>query len=153
MTVDMSMVGAGRNGEPDATDRSIDGADVVVVRGAVERGDQRGRQIGFPTANIGIDDDSIADGVWAGWLERADGDRLAAAISIGRRATVYRHGVRLLEAHVLDFDGDLYDEVVRVLLVEQLRGQQRFASLDALVAQLRHDVARTRSFAGRSSTT
>jgi len=73
----------------------------VVVRGAVERGDQRGRTLGFPTANLSIDGTALEDGVWAGWLDRGAGLHLSA-ISVGGRPTFYgRAGQRLLEAHVL----------------------------------------------------
>jgi FAD synthase len=120
---------------------------IVVVRGCVEHGDERGRTIGFPTANLSIEGEVLQDGVWAGWLDRGDA-RHAAAISIGGRPTFYgRHGFRLLEAHVLDFDDDIYDEVVTVWLCERLRGQRRFPSVDALVTQLRSDVAASRRWA------
>jgi FAD synthase len=122
-------------------DRALGAGDVVSVRGRVEHGDKRGRQLGFPTANLAIADDGLPDGVWAGWLERVDGVRLPAAISVGRRATVYLQGVRLLEAHVIGFGGDLYGEVVTVRLAHFLRDQRRFSGIDALVVQLRHDVA------------
>lgn len=118
----------------------------VVVRGCVERGDQRGRTLGFPTANLSIEGTALQDGVWAGWLDH-DGRRHLAAISIGGRPTFYgRDGFRLLEAHVLDFDDDIYDEVVTVWLCVQLRKQRRFGSLDALVTQLHDDIAACRTW-------
>ena len=118
------------------------GGRVAIVHGPVERGDQRGRTIGFPTANLAMSDVVLEDGVWAGWLVRASGVRHAAAVSVGGRPTVYgRAGVRLLEAHVIDFDGDLYDEIVTVFACHRLRGQRRFNSLEALADQLRRDVA------------
>jgi FAD synthase len=125
-------------------------ADMITVRGVVEPGDQRGRELGFPTANIAMPDQDgeMGDGVWAGWVERADGTRLTAAVSIGRRATYYGPGGhRLLEAHVLDFDGDLYGEVLTVRLGRHLRGQRAFESSEALIAVLVEDVAATRSWA------
>jgi len=116
----------------------------VVVRGAVERGDQRGRTLGFPTANLSIDGTALEDGVWAGWLDRGAGLHLSA-ISVGGRPTFYgRAGQRLLEAHVLDFDDDLYDETVTIWLCHRVRRQRKFASLDALVAQLHTDIASCR---------
>jgi riboflavin kinase/FMN adenylyltransferase len=115
------------------------------VRGIVSLGDQRGRTLGFPTANLAIAGLAVSDGVFAGWLQRADGELHAAAISIGGRPTFYgRGGIRLVEAHVLDFDGDLYGEVVAVGLELRLRAQRRFDSIDELVAQLRADVTETR---------
>lgn len=79
----------------------------TVARGRVAHGDARGRELGFPTANLSTDGDAL-DGVWAGRLERADGTRHVAAISIGARPTFYGNcGRRLLAAHVLDFARDL----------------------------------------------
>lgn len=117
------------------------------VCGVVDHGDKRGRTIGFPTANVPVSGDTAwpADGVYAGWLTRPDGTRLPAAISIGRRPTFYDDGVSLLEAYVLDFTGDLYGEAVRVAFVDRVRGQERFDSVDALVAQMHDDVARCRT--------
>ena len=116
----------------------------VVVRGSVELGDQRGRTLGFPTANLSIEGAVLKDGVFAGWLDRGSGLHLAA-ISIGGRPTFYgRDGFRLLEAHVLDFDDDLYGETVTIWLCHRIRGQRRFSSLDALVTQLHDDIGACR---------
>jgi riboflavin kinase / FMN adenylyltransferase len=120
------------------------------VRGVVEHGDQRGRTIGFPTANVAVAGDVRlpADGVYGGWYVRADGQRQLAAISVGRRPTFYKEsGLLLVEAHLLDFDGDLYGEHAEVVFDEWIRGQVRFAGPDELVAQLRRDVERVRSSA------
>ena len=120
-----------------------------VVEGIVVVGDRRGRQLGFPTANVETDSpvELPEDGVYAGRFERADGSVHVAAISIGRRPTYYPEGVRLLEAHLLDFDGDLYGEQVRVEVGPRVRLQQAFASSDALIAQIHDDVARIRRLA------
>lgn len=118
------------------------------VRGQVGRGDGRGRTLGYPTANVEIPGDIQlpADGVYAGWYHRPGGDRHRAAISLGRRPTFYRDGgVRLLEAHVLDFDGDLYGEAARVDFVARLRGQVRFDSAQSLSAQVDLDVSQARA--------
>jgi FAD synthase len=116
----------------------------VVVRGEVELGDQRGRTLGFPTANLSIEGADLTDGVYAGWLDRGAGLHLTA-ISIGGRPTFYgRDGFRLLEAHVLDFNDDLYGETVTVWMCQRIRGQRRFSSLDALVAQLTDDIGACR---------
>ena len=83
------------------------------LQGVVEHGDKRGRTIGFPTANVAVAGDLQlpADGVYAGWYERPDGTTHQSAINIGRRPTFYaENGLLLVEAHLLDFDGDLYDE-------------------------------------------
>jgi riboflavin kinase/FMN adenylyltransferase len=90
-----------------------------------------------------------ADGIYAGELERADGQVLPAAIYIGHRPTFYDDGAAvLLEVHVLDFDGDLYDEPVAVRFVERLRGEERFDSVEALIAQMTLDCHRAREILG-----
>jgi len=119
---------------------------VLVVRGGVERGDQRRRTIGFPTANLAIEHDGLLDGVWAGWVDHR-GRRHGAAISVRHRPTFYgRDGFRLLEAHLLDFDDDIYDEVVDVWLCHRLPEQRRFAGVVELTVQLSADIAATRSW-------
>lgn len=120
------------------------------IHGVVEQGDQRGRTIGFPTANVAVagDIELPADGVYAGWYERPDGSVHRTAINIGRRPTFYAdHGLLLVEAHLLDFDDDLYFEHAKVRVETWLRGETRFASVDELKAQLTRDVERTRELA------
>jgi len=117
------------------------------VRGVVEHGDHRGRTIGFPTANVAVPGDIAlpADGVYAGWYEEPSGRAHAAAINLGKRPTFYDHnGLRLLEAHLLDFDGDLYGQHAKVRFKTWLRGEVKFPSIDALVERLRRDVGDTR---------
>jgi riboflavin kinase/FMN adenylyltransferase len=112
------------------------------VRGVVARGDKRGRELGFPTANVSVPGDVLlpADGIYAGWFERADGSVHPTAISLGRRPTFYVEAhASLLEAHLLDFEGDLYDEKVKVRFVAWLRGEVRFESVDDLVVQIARD--------------
>ncbi|MCR6485935.1 riboflavin kinase [Amycolatopsis sp. OK19-0408] len=119
-------------------------SEYFVVRGAVEHGDERGRELGFPTANIALRDQagSVGDGVWAGWVRRADGTHVPAAISVGRRPTYYgADGYRLLEAHLLDFAGDLYDETLVVWLGSHLRDQEAYASAEDLITALKSDIA------------
>ena len=121
------------------------------VRGLVSHGDQRGRELGFPTANVAVPGDILlpADGIYAGWFERADGTVLPTAISLGRRPTFYEQAhASLLEAHVLDFDGNLYDEHVRVRFVARLRGEAKFDSIEALVAQIAADCVDARRILG-----
>jgi riboflavin kinase/FMN adenylyltransferase len=121
------------------------------VRGVVARGDQRGRLLGFPTANVSLDSAIAlpADGVYAGWYLRPDGVRRPAAISLGRRPTFYvDQKLSLLEAYVLDFDGDLYDESGWVEFVAHLRSQARFESAHGLKEQMGRDVATTRRVLG-----
>ena len=123
------------------------------VRGTVAHGDKRGRELGYPTANVSLPANIAlpADGVYAGWYTRPDGVCRPAAISLGRRPTFYREaGLSLLEVHLLDFDGDLYDEPARVDFVAHLRSQARFESAQALIDQMGRDVATTRQVLGRS---
>lgn len=113
------------------------------VRGHVEHGDKRGRELGFPTANVAIPDNVQlpADGIYAGWYRRPDGAVHPTAISLGRRPTFYdEQHWSLLEAYLIDFEGDLYDEPARVSFVQKLRDELRFESIDALVDQIRRDV-------------
>ena len=117
------------------------------VRGVVEHGDHRGRTIGFPTANVAVPGDIAlpADGVYAGWYEQPSGEVHSAAINLGKRPTFYDHnGLRLLEAHLLDFDGDLYGQHAKVRFHKWLRGEVKFPSVDALVERLRKDVDASR---------
>ncbi len=118
------------------------------VRGTVEHGDKRGRELGFPTANLVIPDEIQlpADGIYAGWFERPDGSITATAMSLGHRPTFYDRpqGAPLLECNLLDFSGDLYGEAVKVRFVQRLRGEVRFESVEGLVAQMRADVDQTR---------
>jgi FAD synthase len=86
-----------------------------------------------------------ADGIYAGTFVGPDGVERATAISLGRRPTFYEKAeMSLLEAYVLDFDGDLYDQPARVEFHHHLRGQERFASVDDLIVQMERDVAETR---------
>lgn len=119
-----------------------------VIEGIVERGDQRGRTLGFPTANIPIAGNPKLDGVWAGLVETGLESFTLAAVSIGRRRTFYSgDGERLLEVHLLDTDQDLYGQKLRVHLMEELRPQMTFPGVDALVEQLKKDVEQTRNWA------
>ena len=118
------------------------------VRGPVVHGDGRGGpELGFPTANLSVADDIAlpADAVYAGHFRRADGSLHQAAISVGRRPTFYEPGTAdvLVEAYLLHFDGDLYGEQARVSFAHRLRAEQRFDSVEALVAQMRADVEAT----------
>lgn len=117
------------------------------LQGVVSHGDKRGRELGFPTANLAVGNEMQlpADGVYAGWYLRPDGTRHQTAISVGRQPTFYtERNFSLVEAYLLDFQGDLYDEVGTVELVEHLRGQEKFPSVEALVDQMTSDVAQTR---------
>ena len=119
------------------------------VRGTVEHGDKRGRELGFPTANLMIPSEIQlpADGIYAGWFVRADGSTFATAMSLGHRPTFYERpqGAPLLECNLIDFTGDLYGEPVQVRFVERLRGEVKFDGIDPLIAQMGADVEQTRS--------
>ncbi len=117
------------------------------LRGVVGHGEKRGRELGFPTANLEVSTEMqiCADGVYAGWYLRPDGTRHQTAISVGRQPTFYEsRPYSLVEAHLLDFQGDLYDERGTVELVARLRGQEKFPSVEALIDQMSSDVAHTR---------
>ena len=121
------------------------------ARGVVVQGDQRGRLLGFPTANVEVPNVIClpADGVYAGWYHRPDGERHACAINLGRRPTFYEHADHsLLEAHLLDFSGDLYGEPARVEFTHFLRSERKFDGIDALIGQLKQDVDHARSVLG-----
>jgi riboflavin kinase/FMN adenylyltransferase len=128
------------------------------IDGVVERGDQRGRGLGFPTANLRTDPWTAvpADGVYAGRVVRLDewgrtvpgGELGPAAISIGTNPT-FEVRQRRVEAYVLDFDGDLYGSTLGVEFVERLRGMERFDGVDSLVAQMHADVEQTRTLLSR----
>ncbi|NLA34247.1 MAG: bifunctional riboflavin kinase/FAD synthetase, partial [Actinobacteria bacterium] len=109
------------------------------IRGTVIDGDKRGRTIGFPTANVAISAEILqpADGIYVGELIRSDGETLPAAVYQGRRPTFYQdQASSILEVHVLDWEGDLYGEEVQIRLHERIRGDQRFDSVEALIARL-----------------
>ena len=117
------------------------------VSGEVIIGAQRGRTLGFPTANIPVSQNRAwpADGVYAGWLERADGSSHPCAVNIGRRPTFHLHAeCSLLEAHLIDFDADLYGESCTVSFADFLRSERRFDGVESLVAQLKNDVEEVR---------
>ncbi|GAA2853651.1 bifunctional riboflavin kinase/FAD synthetase [Microbacterium arabinogalactanolyticum] len=124
----------------------------VAVTGEVVHGLKRGRELGFPTANLSelIDALAPADGVYAGWLDDHDtGIRHPAAISVGTNPTFDDVERRQVEAHVLDASGlDLYGHRVTVEFTDHLRGMVAFEGMDALIAQIAADVAEARTRLG-----
>jgi riboflavin kinase / FMN adenylyltransferase len=118
------------------------------VEGVVVRGDQRGRKIGFPTANLLTARFTAipADGIYAAWLIRG-GQKLPAAVSIGTNPT-FSGQERRVEAYVLDFDGDLYGERIALDFVARLRSTEKFDTLEGLLEAIRDDVTRTRQVLG-----
>mgnify|MGYP003343724752 FL=1 len=118
------------------------------IRGTVIDGDKRGRTIGFPTANVAVPDGMCipADGVYAAVYRRPDGSEHACAVNIGRRPTFYNDAQHsLIEAHLIDFSGDIYGEEAVVQFLAFLRSEKRFAGIDELKTQLVSDIEHARS--------
>lgn len=122
-----------------------------VVRAKVVRGAQRGRELGFPTANLAVDAEGFipADGVYAAWAI-VDGLRFRAAVSIGNNPTFDGVAERQVEAHLLgdgadSVDLDLYGKTIEIHFVERLRGMLKFGNLAALIAGITADVERVRA--------
>ncbi len=120
------------------------------LTGVVVSGEQVGRTLGYPTANLSLSASLAvpADGVYAAWAEVAPftpgAQRFPAAVSIGMRPT-FGGQQRQVEAYLLDFSGDLYGTTMRLHFVARLRGQERFVRLEDLVAQMRRDVETTQA--------
>jgi riboflavin kinase / FMN adenylyltransferase len=130
-----------------ADGRMLDAAELLgrpySVSGLVGSGAQRGRQLGFPTANVeNITVMLPPDGVYAGRVELDDGPRLAAT-HIGPNVT-FGELAKKVEVHLLDFAGDLYGQTLEVTLTERLRGTQKFDGVEALKRQMETDIARVR---------
>lgn len=124
------------------------------LRGGVSHGDERGRTIGFPTANLVPAEDHLvpANGVYACRVQIETGPHagprwLPAVTNVGVRPT-FAGTRRTIEAHLLDWQGDLYDQTIRLSFVRWLRGEQKFAGIDALVAQIGRDAAAARGVVG-----
>jgi riboflavin kinase/FMN adenylyltransferase len=125
------------------------------VDGVVVRGDRRGRDLGYPTANVESPQYTAipADGVYAGHLVTRDPrsgasrERLPAAISVGTNPT-FQGSRRTVEAFVLDYDGDLYGEHVGVEFTSRLRPMEAFADIDGLLVAMAKDVSDTRQILG-----
>ncbi len=114
------------------------------LTGKVVTGDRRGRELGFPTANVDVSKNMAqpGDGIYATWAV-VDGVRRPSATSIGVRPT-FGLTQRLVEVYILDFEGDLYGQELEVQFVDKLRDQEAFSNLEALVEQINRDVANTR---------
>jgi riboflavin kinase / FMN adenylyltransferase len=108
-----------------------------IVEGEVAHGDERGRELGFPTANLVPDERFVhpGHGVYAAWAHGR-----CAAVNVGIRPQFQTGRGLLIEAYLIDFDGDLYGETLRVAFTKRLRGERRFESVDALVEQMKRDV-------------
>jgi riboflavin kinase / FMN adenylyltransferase len=119
------------------------------LTGEVSHGDQRGRELGFPTANL-VPDEALAcpgHGVYACIAHADSMQARPAAVSIGVRPTFTTGRGELIEAYLLDFDGDLYDRPLSLEFLARLRGERRFDSPEALVEQMHLDVEETRDVA------
>jgi riboflavin kinase/FMN adenylyltransferase len=118
------------------------------ISGRVVRGDQLGRKLGFPTANIQMKHNRPPlTGIFAVELIRRDGRRLPAVASLGVRPTVKAQGAApVLEVFILDFTGELYGEPVRVDFLHKFRDEAKYVDLDTLTQQIARDVADTRAY-------
>ena len=118
---------------------------IPTVRGMVVHGAKRGRELGFPTANLSPESQGLipADGVYAGWLTD-DGVRYPAAISVGNNPTFTGVPQKQVEAFVLDEDIDLYDHVVDVEFTHRIRGMVKYTGVGPLIEQMNDDVVRVR---------
>jgi riboflavin kinase/FMN adenylyltransferase len=119
------------------------------LSGEVVHGDERGRELGFPTANLVPEEAMVCPGhgVYACLAQGATLQSRPAAVSIGVRPTFQTGRGELIEAYILDFEGDLYGETLRLEFLERLRGERRFESPQALIEQMQLDVRRTREIA------
>ncbi len=135
-----AMVGAG---EIEAANRML--GSPFQLRGEVVHGDRRGRELGFPTANLVPDEALVCPGhgVYA-----ARADSACAAVSVGVRPTFATGRGVLIEAYLLDRDLDLYGKTLQVEFLTRLRGERRFATAEALVEQMHRDVEQARAFCG-----
>lgn len=139
-----SLVGLGR-----VADAALCLTRHFALDAAVARGEQRGRTIGVPTVNLDAADLASrilpADGVYAGWCDLPDGTTLPAAISIGIKPTFGQRS-RVVEAHLLDFSGDLYGRRVSLRFARWVRDQQQFPAVPLLIRQILRDVAQVRAW-------
>jgi riboflavin kinase/FMN adenylyltransferase len=128
-----ALVGAG---DVEKAARMLGGP--FIVEGEVSHGDKRGRELGFPTANLVPDERFVhpGHGVYAAWAHGR-----CAAVNVGVRPQFQTGRGLLIEAYLIDYDGDLYGETLRVAFTRRLRGERRFESVDALVEQMHRDVA------------
>lgn len=123
------------------------------ITGEVGSGLKRGRELGFPTANLEVDPDLIipGDGIYATWAHLQTGTHMAAT-SIGLRPTFDDGENRTIEAFLLDFSGDIYNQTLRLEFVQRLRGEEKYDTVEALMVQIDRDVQDTRSALSQSAT-
>ena len=120
-----------------------------VLEGTVEHGSSRGRDLGFPTANLAVDEHMILPklGVYAGWM-RWRGDRYPAVVNVGVNPTFGDRNSPIVEAFIVDFDQDLYGETVEIEFTHRLRDELRFTKVNDLVTQMHADVENARGLLG-----
>jgi len=126
------------------------------LRAVVEHGDARGRELGFPTANLRVEERTLRppSGIYAAAVRTPDHVWWCGAVSIGRRPQFYEAGESLIEVHLVDFSGDLYGRTLDVAFLKRLRGELRFDSVEDLIAQMGRDVVEsTEIFANSPPTT
>jgi len=124
------------------------------LEGVVVPGAKRGRELGFPTANVRPDTElGPATGIYAGWAQRPGTAPRPAAISVGTNPTFGSGHQISVEAYLLDFNGDLYDQPLRIYFGRRLRGEQKFDSVAALVDQIQRDVDQTRAYCAANTPT
>jgi riboflavin kinase/FMN adenylyltransferase len=123
-----------------------------VIDGEVAHGDKRGRTLGYPTANLVPQDGYVVPGhaVYACRARTDDGAEHVAAVSVGVRPMFVTGRGELIEAYLLDYEGDIYGSPLRLEFLKRLRGEKRFASVDALVEQMGRDVEEAREIAARA---
>ena len=124
--------------------------DPFTLAGEVAHGDERGRELGYPTANIVPDAAYVTPGhgVYAAHARLGDGPPIAAAVSIGVRPTFVTGRGELIEAFLLDFDDDIYGAILELAFIKRLRGEKRFESVEALIDQMAVDVRAARAICG-----
>ena len=117
------------------------------VRGVVVQGQRRGRELGFPTANLEVPPGFVipANGIYATWAQVEGVGTRMAATSIGTRPTFDDGDNRTIEAFLLDFSGDIYGREARLRFAERLRGEEKFDTVDALLERMDEDVRQTRA--------
>jgi len=120
-----------------------------VLEGTVEHGSARGHDLGFPTANLAVHDHMILPklGVYAGWMRRK-GERFPAVVNVGLNPTFGDRDTPIVEAYIIDFDQDLYDETIEIEFTHRLRDELRFTNVDDLVTQMHADVDQARGLLG-----
>ncbi len=120
------------------------------VAGVVVQGHQRGRELGFPTANLLVDGGMLPPaGVYAAWAHKGEDERLGAVVNIGHRPTFEGEDAPLtVEAHLLNFEGELYDEPLSLALVRKIRDEAAFPTAQQLKMQIRRDALEARRSLG-----